>query len=258
MNNEKIDRMQQALYSEEPMAGVSRPMQSSPIPPFGGKSGGGKGGSSKWANQLDKDGDGTFDLDDVLIMGREVIQWVFSWRGAMVLSGAFTVFSASINIVSWNRAMGNVFAGFISWGIVQTIELLPSLDDLNPKASLMAMIRLQRKPLDVPSLNEAIVPAAKRRFERYRNIERNQDALFETIRMVAYVVELFTLVVGGGLLTASGLSWGALLLAIIGIFGVEIGLRMFNYCGDRILTNEERDYFRELMAGVTRQTTRLK
>ena len=61
-----------------------------------------KGNSGKG---LDKNGNGRIDVDDFLIAMRETFSWVFSWRGAMLVCGGFTLFAASINIAAWIGAL---------------------------------------------------------------------------------------------------------------------------------------------------------
>jgi hypothetical protein len=208
------------------------------------------------AKGADRNGDGRIDLDDLLIALREAIQWTFSWRGAMALSAGFTLLAGSLNVTAWSVATGSFGAGFLTWGLIQTLELMPALDDMNLKSSIMALVRLQRKPLEIPNINETLVPAAKARLRRYRNRERNQDAMFEAVRYLCYGLEIFVLVIGGGILTATGLSWQAILMALVGIVGVELGLRMFNICGEKLLSAEERDYLRKIQSSVSRSTTR--
>ncbi len=207
----------------------------------------------KW---WDKNNNKRLDLDDVLIGIREAFHWIFSWRGAMVCCSGFTVFAASLNIAAWLKVfpvaqLGSLtpVAGVISWGILQTFELMPILDDLTLGASLSALIRLQRKPLELPVINKE-EPLNIKRMKRYRNRERNQELLGEFIRYACYGLELSVLVVGGQLLHSVGINWGAVLLAIVGIIGVELGIRKTNECGEKLLNQQEREFLQSL-----RQTT---
>ena len=85
---------------------------------------------------FDRNHNGRIDPDDLLLGIRDAIQWVISWRGAMILAGGFTVYAASLNITAWVAAMavtgsGASLAGVLVWGVIQTFELLPILDELN-------------------------------------------------------------------------------------------------------------------------------
>lgn len=204
----------------------------------------------------DKNKNKRLDLDDLLIGIRETFHWVFSWRGAMVCCTAFTIFAASLNITAWVKVfpvtqLGELtpLAGVITWGVLQTFELMPILDDLTLGASLSALIRLQRKPLELPvvSLEE---PLSAKRMKRYRNRERNQELLGEFIRYACYGLEISVLIVGGQILHSTGINWGAVLLALIGIIGVEVGIRKTNECGEKLLNQQEREFLQSL-----RQTT---
>lgn len=203
-------------------------------------------------NPLDRNGDGFITADDFLIGIRECFQWVFSWRGAMLAAGCFTVFAGSINIASWATATGSFAAGLLTWGMIQVLELLPAFDSFNLKANIASLVRLQRKPVEVPTANETLNPGYKQRLRTYRNREKRQDQLFEAIRWVCYGLEFAVLVVGGGLLSPTGVSWTAALLALVGMFGVELGLRLTNICGEKLLSADEREYIKSLEASVRR------
>jgi hypothetical protein len=205
-----------------------------------------------WADAVDKNHNGRIDFDDLLIGLREVFQWVFSWRGATLLCGSFTVFAGIINVSSWTAATGSFAAGLLSWGVIQTLELMPALDSLNMRASIAGLVRLQRKPLEIPVVNHELNPVARKKFKRYRNREKSQEMTFEAIRWVCYALEFFVLIVGGGILSATGVSWSAVLLALVGMFGVEVGLRLTNTCGEKLLSTEEREFIRSLEASVRR------
>jgi hypothetical protein len=203
---------------------------------------------SSWG---DVNGDGRFDLDDFLIGIRETFQWVFSWRGAMALFGLALVGSAALNIASWIAVLAPLgdlapMAGFVVWGAIQAFEIMPIMDDLNLKSSLAGMIRRQRKPLEVPVLNENLHPDARRLQRKYKRRESNQQIMGEFTRYALYGLEFSILILGGNLVNYLGVSWGNVLLAALGMVGVEISLRMFNYCGDMLLTREERDFMAKL------------
>jgi len=56
--------------------------------------------TGKKSNPFDRNHNGRIDPDDLLLGIRDAIQWVISWRGAMILAGGFTVYAASLNINS--------------------------------------------------------------------------------------------------------------------------------------------------------------
>lgn len=203
----------------------------------------------------DANGDGRFDFDDVLIGLRNAMQWVFSWRGAMALFGMGLVGSASLNILSWVAALAALkelapMGGFIAWGSIQAFQLLPIMDDLSLDSSLGAMVRRQRKPLEVPVVNETLNPDVRRMQRRYKRREANQQVTAEFIRYALYGLEFTVLVMGGNLVDYLGVNWGNVLVALIGMTGVEICLRMFNFCGDRLLTRDEREFMGKLKASA--------
>jgi hypothetical protein len=208
-------------------------------------------------NPLDRNKDGFVNADDLLIAAKEAWQWVFSWRGAMVVCGGFTVFAGSLNIASWTGAMGSAAAGILTWGVIQVLELMPTFDSLNLKSNLAALVRLQRKPTEIPTANEMLNPGYKKRLRAYQHREKNQDQLFEGIRWVCYGLEFFVLVIGGGILSATGVSWSAVLLALVGMFGVELGLRLTNICAEKLMSSEEREYIKSIEAQVRRTSVTL-
>lgn len=204
---------------------------------------------------LDKNGNGRIDLDDFLIAIRETFSWVFSWRGAMLVCGGFTLFAASINIGAWVGALSHIgvmapVAGFLSWGVLQTLELMPILDDLNLNASIAALVRMQRKPLEIPIVNEDLNPQAGMKFKRYRNREKNREVMGEFVRYACYGLEFTILVIGGGILSATGIHWGAILMALVGMLGVELGLRKANECGEKLMSPQEREFLKQLKASA--------
>jgi hypothetical protein len=202
-------------------------------------------------NPLDRNGNGFITADDFLIGLRECFQWVFSWRGAMLVSGAFTIFAAVINITSWASAAGSLTAGFLCWGFLETLELMPVFDTFNLRSNIAALVRLQRKPVEVPTANETLNPGYKKRLRTYRNREKRQDQLFEAVRYICYGYE-FAVLVGGGVLSPTGISWSAVILATVGIVGVELGLRLTNICGEKLLSADEREYMKSIEASIRR------
>jgi len=177
----------------------------------------------------------------------------------MVFSGFFGVYAAWLNVIAWIAAMGPMgagaaLAGTLTWGFLQWLELSPMLDDLNLKSSIAAMVRLQRKPIEIPLINENLHGHAKQRLRKYRNREKNQELVGEFIRWGCYGLEFSILVVGGGIINPVGVSWTAVLLAIVGMTGVEMGLRMFNAYGEKLMTPEEREYLKTIQDSVQRTT----
>jgi hypothetical protein len=212
---------------------------------------------------VDKNGDGRIDLDDLLIGLREAFQWALSWRGAMVLYMGFTVMSAWLNVEAWDivlRPAGQASLTFavLIWGTLQMNELLPILDDLNLKASIGALIRLQRKPIKVPVVNETLVPAARSQIRKYRNRERKLALFSEFVRYACYGLELAILVGGGSIFSSIGVNWIGVIKAIVGIVGVEIGVRKINECGEKLLNPDEREFLKEIEAAVSRSTVRVE
>ena len=82
----------------------------------------------------------------------------------MALSLAFTIFAASINIISWVAVVGSMsgwgpITGAIVWGFIQIQEIAPILDELNLDASIAALVRITRAPHEVPNYNESVTLA---------------------------------------------------------------------------------------------------
>ncbi len=205
-----------------------------------------------WADVVDKNHNGRIDFDDLLIGLKEVFQWVVSWRGATLLCGSFTVFAGIINVTSWSAATGSFAAGLLSWGVIQALEIMPAFDNLNLKANIAGLVRLQRKPVEIPVVNHELNPVARNKFKRYRNREKSQEMTFEAIRWVCYALEFFVLIVGGGILGATGVSWSGVLLALVGMFGVEVGIRLTNTCAEKLLSRDELEFIQSLEASVRR------
>jgi hypothetical protein len=207
--------------------------------------------------KLDRNGDGRIDFDDLVYGAKEVWQWLFSWRGGMFLSAGFTLMAGSINVASWSSATGSVLAGFLVFGMVQTLELMGTFDGMNVKSNLASLVRLQRKPVEIPVVNQTLNPAAKNRFKRYRNREKNQDMVLEAVKWICYGIEFSVLVVGGGILAPTGVSWGAALISLIGMVGVELGLWLVNICAEKLMTPEERAFIKELEGAVQRTSVKV-
>jgi hypothetical protein len=214
-------------------------------------------GSNDDSPWWDKNGNKRFDLDDALIVVRETFQWVFSWRGAMICCGAFTIFAASLNIAAWIKVfppsqLGSLspVAGFVCWGVLQTLELMPSLDSLTLNSSVAALIRLQRKEIELPVVSQD-EPLAAKTMKRFRNREKTRQQVGEFTRYACYALELSVLLIGGQILHSTGINWGAVLLAFLGIIGVELGLRKTNECGENLLSKEEREYLKSLKASAS-------
>jgi hypothetical protein len=239
----------------QPATGAGFPHNRAPQGPGAGAK---KSKGGLFDNPLDRNGDGFITPDDLLIGMREVFQWVFSWRGAMLLAGAFTIGSAAINVYSWTNATGTFAAGFLTWGVIQTLELMPAFDSFNLKSNIAALVRMQRKPVEVPTANATLNPGFHRKLRSYQNREKNQEMFFEAIRWICYGLEFAVLVVGGGLLSATGVSGTAVILALVGIAGVEVGLRLTNVCGDKLLSADERRYLEEIQASVQRSSVRVQ
>ena len=218
--------------------------------------------TGKKSSPFDRNRNGRIDPDDLLLGIRDTIQWVISWRGAMILAGAFTAYAVSLNIKAWVVAMaitgsGAGLAGVLVWGAIQTFELLPILDELNFTASIGSLVKLQRKPLEMPVINETLNPQARAKVRRYLGREKRQDIAGEFIRYACYGLEIAVLVIGGGILSPVGVSWSGVLLAIVGICGVEQGLRLFSRCAENLLSPEEREQVRKIREAVSHSTVRL-
>jgi len=207
---------------------------------------------------VDKDGD--FDLDDVLRASRDFVEFTLP-RLPMIAYGGLTIVSAGINIAAWTGVMSGLggygaVAGVLAWAVLQSKELEPVWSNLNLKQSLAALIRLQRKPLEVPVINHDLVPQARRQLRDYRDREKNQSSTSDFLRLLCYGIELFVLC-GGQLVSPMGINWGAVLMAVIGFTGVEFGIRGFSHEGQKLLAPEERDLQSQILASVTRSTVRV-
>ena len=207
---------------------------------------------------VDKDGD--FDFDDVLRGTRDFIEFSLP-RLPMIAYGGLTIVSAGINISAWVGVMSGLgvygaVAGTLAWAVLQSKELEPVWSNLNLKQSLAALIRLQRKPIEVPVINHDLVPQAKRQLKAYRDREKNQSSTSDFLRLFCYGVELFVLC-GGQLVSPLGINWGAVLLAAIGFTGLEFGIRGFSHEGQKLLAPEEKELQSQILASVTRSTVRV-
>lgn len=209
----------------------------------------GKPRQSTW----DKNGDGRIDIDDLLIGLRDCFAWIFSWRGAMMVWVGFTCLSALVNVASWSNILQGLKGaapgvGFLIWAAFQTVELHPMLDDLNLQSSLAALVRLQRKPMEIPVVNTELNPEAKTKMRAYKRRGKNRDRANEFIRYVAYGIELAVLVGGNGIFTSTGIEWASVLLALVGMVGVEIGLRNANQAGENLLAADEREFMQSILS----------
>ena len=207
---------------------------------------------------VDKDGD--FDFDDVLLASRNAVEFALP-RLPMIAYGGLTIVSAGLNIAAWTGVMSGLgfyggIAGTLAWAVLQSKELEPIWSSLNLKASLSALIRLQRKPLEVPVINHDLTPQATKELKAYRDREKNQASTAEFLRMFCYGIELFVLC-GGQLVSPLGINWGAVLLAAIGFTGVEIGIRGFSKEGSKLLSPEEREFHAQILASAQRSTVRI-
>lgn len=216
-------------------------------------------------NPLDRNGDNRIDLDDLLIGIRQAVQWVVSWRGAMALSLLFTVFSASLNVMSWVTVLGGLaglggtapIAGVLTWGFIQMQELTPILDDLNLDASIASLVRITRAPHEIPNFKESVTPEGQKAIDDFqqRNLKNNRFNRFK--RYAFYGLEFSVLIVGGAVFSPMGISWGAVLLSFVGMIGVEMGLRQFSEAGEKLLSIEERELALTIRSSAKRDTVKL-
>ena len=214
------------------------------------------------SNPLDRNGDNKVNLDDLIIGLRQAIHWIISWRGVMALSLIFTVFSASINIVSWVAVVGSMsgwgpITGGIVWAFIQMNELAPILDDLNLDAAIANLVRITRAPHEMPNYKESVTPEGQQAIDEFqqRNIKNNRFNRFK--RYGFYGLEFAVLIVGGAVFSPMGISWGAVLLASVGMVGVEIGLRGFSEAGEKLLTVEEREFAILIKESARRDTVQI-
>jgi len=208
----------------------------------------------------DVDRDRDFDLDDVLRGTRDFIEFALP-RLPMIAYGGLTIVSAGINIAAWTGVMSGLggygaVAGTLAWAVLQSKELEPVWSNLNLKQSLAALLRLQRKPIEVPVFNHDLVPQAKKQLKAYRDREKNQSSTSDFLRLFCYGIELFVLC-GGQLVSPLGINWGSVLMAVIGFTGVEIGIRGFSHEGSKLLSPEEKELQSQILASVTRSTVRI-
>ena len=217
---------------------------------------------AKKTSPFDRNGDGRINLDDLLIGIRQAVQWVISWRGAMALNLLFTLFAAYLNIFSWIAvlfAMGGVapIAGALTWGFIQMNELAPILDDLNLDSAIAALVRIARAPHEIPRFNSAVTPEAETAIDDFQNRGMKSDRFNRFKRWAFYGLEFAVLVVGGAVFSPIGVSWVGVLLAIVGMVGVEIGLRGFSEAGEKLLSSEERELAQTIRDSANRDTVRL-
>jgi hypothetical protein len=205
------------------------------------------------AGWVDKNGDGEVNAEDLLIMLRDLQAWVFSWKGATFIFACGLMAACIMNISAWVVAFRSLGAaavplGIIVWGAIQIGEVLPIVDELNLDATLHAMIRRQRKPTEVPVLNEDLNPDAEMLRKRFKRREMKQSILAEMWRIGLYALELVVLVLGGNLVTYFGVQWANILIAFLAMVGVELCLRMVNYCGEQLMSPDERAFAKKLKA----------
>ena len=213
-------------------------------------------------NPLDRNGDNRIDLDDLLIGLRQAVNWIVSWRGAMALSLLFTVFSASLNVMSWVAVLTSLggmasIAGVLTWGFIQMQELTPILDDLNLDASIASLVRITRAPHEIPNFKESVTPEGQQAIDDFqqRNLKNNRFNRFK--RYFFYGLEFSVLIVGGAVFSPMGISWGAVLMSFVGMIGVEMGLRQFSEAGEKLLSPEERELGLTIRNSAKRDTVRL-
>jgi len=213
-------------------------------------------------NPLDRNGDNRIDLDDLLIGLRQAVNWIVSWRGAMALSLLFTVFSASLNVMSWVAVLTSLggmasIAGVLTWGFIQMQELTPILDDLNLDASIASLVRITRAPHEIPNFKESVTPEGQQAIDDFqqRNLKNNRFNRFK--RYFFYGLEFSVLIVGGAVFSPMGISWGAVLMSFVGMIGVEMGLRQFSEAGEKLLSIEERELALTIRSSARRDPVKL-
>lgn len=205
----------------------------------------------------DLDGDGDIDWDDLLLAVTEFVTFVTP-RIPMVAYLLIIPVAAVINAQAWILAMDGlgelaIVAGLLIWFVLQGAELEPVWPDLTLKESLSALIRLQRKPLEVPSINTDLTPQATRQLKRYREREMHQSKRAEFMRLAAYGLSL-TVLCGGQLVSSTGINWPLILLVAFSEIGVEGGLRGFCDQAQKLLTPEERAYQASILGSASRST----
>jgi hypothetical protein len=216
-----------------------------------GSSKGGKFGT------FDLNGDGSVNIDDVVVGSTSILLWVFSWRGAALIFMALLAVSIRLNLEAWFSVFPNDHSTAAAlWCAVQAGELFPVFDEIDPRAILTAMIRKQRKPTEVPLLSENLHSDSASITSKY---VRSGSMGFGGIlmRFGLYGAELVTLIGKGGLLSADGVLWDGVIKAVAGAVGVEISLRAIAYCKERILTADERAFRAELEEKTSRSTVSL-
>jgi hypothetical protein len=205
----------------------------------------------------DLDGDGDIDWDD-LLLGTAAIVTFIAPRLPMVAYLILVPVAAAINVQAWILAMNGlgdlaIVAGVLIWFVIQGAELEPAWPDLTLKESLSALIRLQRKPLEVPSINADLTPQATRQLKRYREREMHQSKRAEFLRLAGYGLSL-TILCGGPIASSTGINWPLILLVAFSEIGVEAGLRGFCNQAQKLLTPEERA-FQDSILGTASRTT---
>lgn len=218
--------------------------------------------NSRSKSPFDRNGDNRIDLDDLLIGLRQAVQWFISWRGVMALSLGFTLFSAVINVMSWVTVLATLgglapVAGVLSWGFIQMQELTPILDDLNLDNAIAELTRLTRSPHEIPNFKESVTPEGQDAIDKFQNRRSKNNRFNRFKRYAFYGLEFAVLIVGGGIFAPMGISWGGVLIAFVGMIGVEMGLRQFSEAGEKLLTPEERELARTIKNSARRDTVKL-
>ena len=112
------------------------------------------------------------------------------------------------------------------------------------------MIRRQRKPTEVPVLNEDLNPDADRLRTRFKKRESRQSIWAEMWRVALYTLEFVILVMGGNLVNYLGVQWVNVLIAVLSMIGVEVCLRMVNFCGEQLMSPDERAFLVKLKSSA--------
>lgn len=244
MNNQKVVEDMMRQYD-----GQTPAPKGAPYADPKGQSNSPRDANGKRRNPLDADGDGDFDLNDLVLLVKKGFQWVFSWNGFTVACTIGVLVAAHYNINAWATLLGpgRYWTAFAAWMIFQAIETIPILDELNIKTRLESMVRLQRKPVEIPNVSTNVVASYPKHVKGYVRHEDNLGLGMEIARWAAYAVETFVLVFYGGAFGAVGATPFGLVTAILGIVGFEFCLRLACNCQDKLLTKEERHQIKTLM-----------
>jgi hypothetical protein len=162
----------------------------------------------------------------------------------MVISAISIVCAGYSNGMAWRSVVGNDM-GVLVWLGVQCFQLFPVLDSLNPKAAMNAMIRMQRKPIEVPAINDEVNANADRVRENYRK-SGNPGRWLDVFRLALYVAEFIVLNSDAKVMGATSIDFGALISLVYSVVGVEASIRSFNFCGWQLMTPDERKFAKKL------------